>query len=175
MIAGLLGRMTQTPLSAKKAVFFWRNKLMLDKKYIKALFWIFALLIIIIFFYYNYDTNYLKDISISKFSTNKNSVYRNPLRNHKVILTKFHMSVDADNSIGFEIAIPYKTQKRRHQLSKYSKRIKSDFILNVSEENLKMWVEQRKYDDIKSKFIEIADKYLDEPVKDVYFNIFFYE
>lgn len=85
------------------------------------------------------------------------------------------MSTGKEGSIGIEFATPYKTLERKEQLIKYSSKIKNDFIINVSEARLKTWVDQRNFDVIKAKFMEIASRHLDEPVKEVFLSLFFYE
>ena len=99
----------------------------------------------------------------------------NPLRNSQVVITSIHMGTGDHNSLGLVLASPYTTKEQESQLWKYSTQIKSDFILSVGEERLKAWVKNRDFRDVKVTFRKIVNKYLDEPVSEIYISSFFYE
>lgn len=94
----------------------------------------------------------------------------NSLRNNKIVKTKFHMGIGNKNSFGIELAIPYEKRGQRQRLWKNSSRIKNDFLMDVGEEDLKKWVEKRDYKAIKSKFLQIVNRYMDEPINVVYLD-----
>jgi len=119
------------------------------------------------------DTAQFDKIRLSGLNTKKES--GNPLRKNKVVVTNFQMGVGHNNTLGLALASPYKNSKQQSQLRKYETRIKNDFLMEVDEATLKEWVKKRNYRDIKSKFRKIVNKYLDEPVPEIYLSSFFYE
>lgn len=124
--------------------------------------------------YLFHDTIKINDIKIASLEkiTKKDP---HPLRSSKVIIIDIHMGIGANNSIGIELACPYKNKIQQSQLWKYSTRIKNDFLLSVGEEKLKKWVKKRNFQAIKISFLKIVNKYMDEPLSDVYISRFFQE
>ena len=85
------------------------------------------------------------------------------------------MGTGRNNSLGLVLASPFSNKKQESQLWKYSTQIKSDFLLSVGEKQLQEWVEKRDFQSIRTTFRGIVNKYLDEPVSEVYISSFFYE
>ncbi len=100
--------------------------------------------------------------------------YLNPLRNNNVVMIRFHLGLGTDGSIGIDLAAPYKNSAQKEQLLKQEARIKNDFIMYY-DKDLKEWVKKRNFRAIKSEFTRIVNRYIDEPVKEVYISKFFYE
>ena len=121
------------------------------------------------------DTIRLDKVDISSLKIEGKAKHSNPLYRCDVIITTLHMGIGNDNSLAMTIASPYSTEKQRSQLRKNSVQIKNDFLLDTEEEKLKEWVEKRDFAKIKSKFRGIVNKYLDEPVQEVYISTFFYK
>ena len=85
------------------------------------------------------------------------------------------MGIGRDDTLGLVLASPYNNRKQQSQLWKYETQIKNDFLMQVNEQQLKEWVKKRDFREIKATFRNIVNKYLDEPVKEVYISNFFYE
>ena len=121
--------------------------------------------------------NELMDFGHIKVKKNNNfkKEYLNPLRNHKVVITRLHIGFGSNGSVGIEMATPYDNKRLQERLLKEETRIKNDFIMSVNEEEISGWVKRRNFNDLKSEFIRIVNQYVDEPVKEVYISKFFYE
>ena len=118
----------------------------------------------------------VESIGFSEFKkTERDEEYRNPLRNCKVVITSFHIGLGGHDSIGMEIATPYENQEQKMKLMKKSIMIKNDFLFEVNEEELREWFKQKNYKAIKSKFLQISNRYMDNPIKKVYLSKVFYE
>ena len=113
-------------------------------------------------------------IKLTGFKNTKNNERANPLKKSNVVITSVQMGL-GDDTLGLVLASPYNNKKQQAQLSEYEIQIKNDFLMQVNEEKLKEWVKKRNFNDIKSTFLNIVNKYLDEPVKEVYLSSFFYE
>jgi flagellar basal body-associated protein FliL len=114
-------------------------------------------------------------VKMVTFEKNAKKENPNPLRKNKVVITSIHMGAGHNDSLGLVLASPYTNTEQQSQLYKYSTQIKNDFLMTVSEEKLKEWVKDRDFDDIKATFRKIVNKYLDEPVSEVYISSYFYE
>jgi hypothetical protein len=101
--------------------------------------------------------------------------YLNPLRNCEVIITQFHIGFGKEESIGIELATPYSSKRQMTDILKKEVKIKNDFLMNVEENDIKKWVKTKNFMAIKTKFIQITNNYLDEPIEKVYLSRFFYE
>lgn len=121
------------------------------------------------------DTIRIDKVKISGLEKIKKKENPNPLRKSNVVITSIHMGLGDKNSLGLVLASPYYNSRQESQLWKYSTQIKSDFLLNVGEKKLRQWAQQRDFQDIKNTFRNIVNKYLDEPVPEVYISSFFYE
>ena len=133
------------------------------------------LLSVIAAIYIFHNSTRFQKVKFSGFQSKMISDNSNPLRKNKVVLTTIHMGLGRDNSLGLVLASPYHNRLQQSQLYKYSTKIKSDFLLSVGEKKLQEWVKQKNFDDIRATFRRIVNKYLDEPVKEVYLSSFFYE
>jgi phage major head subunit gpT-like protein len=109
------------------------------------------------------------------FEKNSKKENPNPLRRNKVVITNIHMGAGHNDSLGLVLASPYTNVEQESQMYKYSTLIKNDFLMTVSEEKLKEWIKNRDFDDIKATFRKIVNKYIDEPVPEVYISSYFYE
>lgn len=134
-----------------------------------------VLLSIITAIYMFNDSSRFKKVKFSGFQTKAKKENTNPLSRNKVVLTTIHMGTGNGNSLGLVLASPYSTSKQQSQLYSYATKIKSDFLLSVGEEKLQEWAKQKNFQDIRATFRGIVNKYLDEPVKEVYLSSFFYE
>ncbi len=119
-----------------------------------------------------FEINEVKIPGLKKVERNKNP---DPLRKNKVVITDIHMGIGDNTSVGMELACPYSNSKQHSQLWKYSNQIKSDFLLQVGSYQLKNWVKEKDYDAIKATFRNIVNKYVDDPVTEVYLSKFFIE
>ena len=146
---------------------------MLDNKYMKLSIFVIILIAVFTLIYFYHDTVSFEHVKLSGIRTKRENT--NPLRKCKVVITSFQMGVGRDDSLGLVLASPYKDSKQHSQLSKYETQIKNDFLMQVDEQKLKEWVKNRNFRDIKYTFRNIVNKYLDEPVKEVYLSSFFYE
>ena len=133
------------------------------------------LISIITAIYLFHDVTKFQKVKFSGLQSKMGKENPNPLRKNKVVLTTIHMGVGSGNSLGLVLASPYNSSKQQSQLYKYATKIKSDFLLSVGEAQLKEWAKQKNFRDIRATFRGIVNKYLDEPVKEVYLSSFFYE
>ncbi len=156
-----------------------RNKMnetvknILDYKYMKLSIFGIILFAILTLIYFYHDTVSFDHVKLSGLQSKKEN--SNPLRKCKVVVTTFQMGAGKDDSLGLVLASPYKNSKQHSQLFKYETQIKNDFIMQVDEVKLREWIKNRNFRDIKATFRNIVNKYLDEPVKEVYLSSFFYE
>ncbi|MGD9158028.1 MAG: hypothetical protein PVG39_06450 [Desulfobacteraceae bacterium] len=134
-----------------------------------------VLLSIIAAIYMFNDATRFQKVKFSGLQSKAKRENPNPLSNNNVVLTTIHMGTGNGNSLGLVLASPYNNSKQQSQLYKYATKIKSDFILNVGEEKLQEWAKKKNFRDIRATFRGIVNKYLDEPVKEVYLSSFFYE
>ena len=134
---------------------------------------IFISIITVIWLYH--DTIKFENVKIARLERKSKYESTNPLRKCQVVITSIHMGAGNKNSLGLVLASPYTTKEQESQLWKYSTQIKSDFILSVGEEKLREWIKNRDFRDVKITFRKIVNKYLDEPVPEVYISSFFYE
>ena len=148
-------------------------KYILDYKFMRLSIFGVILLGILALIYFYHDTVRLDNVKLSGLQIKKE--HTNPLRNNKVVITSFHMGIGRDETLGLVLASPYKNSSQQSQLNKYETQIKNDFLMQVDQEKLKEWVKNRNFRDIKATFRNIVNKYLDEPVKEVYISNFFYE
>ena len=148
-------------------------KNILDYRFMRITIFGVILFAILTFFYLYNDTVRLDNVRLTGFQGKKENT--NPLRKSKVVITSFQMGIGRDDTLGLVLASPYNNRKQQSQLWKYETQIKNDFLMQVNEQQLKEWVKKRNFRDIKATFRNIVNKYLDEPVKEVYISNFFYE
>jgi hypothetical protein len=153
--------------SVKKSVFGKNRKIIIGSLILVSI-------IIIIIYLLN---GHAGDNNVKTFSLDKNTKKENlnPLRKNKVVITSIHMGAGHEDSLGLVLASPYADIVQESQLYKYSTQIKNDFLMTVSEEKLKQWIQNRDFDDIRATYRKIVNKYLDEPVPEVYISSYFYE
>jgi flagellar basal body-associated protein FliL len=148
-------------------------KNLLDYKYMKlSICGIILFVVLAVVFFFN-DATRFDGVKLSGLQSKKEN--SNPLRKSKVVITSIQMGVGDKDSLGLVLASPYKDSRQQSQLTKYEAQIKNDFLMEVNEEKLKEWVKKRNYREIKATFRKIVNKYLDEPVPEVYLSNFFYE
>ena len=135
----------------------------------------FILLSVLTLIFLFHDTIRFENVKLAAIEGKRKSQNSNPLRKNHVVLTSIHMGTGRNNSLGLVLASPFSNKKQESQLWKYSTQIKSDFLLSVGEKQLKEWVEKRDFQSIRTTFRGIVNKYLDEPVSEVYISSFFYE
>ena len=134
-----------------------------------------VLLIICAAFYHKRDNFEFGDVKMSGFDKSEKNKSLNPLRNSKVVITDIHMGIGNDSSVGMELACPYTSSKQYSQLWKHANQIKSDFLLQVGSNQMKTWAKEKNYGAVKATFRTIVNKYVDEPVTEVYLSKFFIE
>ncbi|MGD9160706.1 MAG: hypothetical protein PVG39_19975 [Desulfobacteraceae bacterium] len=133
-----------------------------------------VLIIICVSFCYFHNSFETKEMKIMKYKRIDEN-YLNPLRNCEVIITQFHIGFGKEESIGIELATPYSSKRQMTDILKKEVKIKNDFLMNVEENDIKKWVKTKNFMAIKTKFIQITNNYLDEPIEKVYLSRFFYE
>ncbi len=141
----------------------------------KKLAWIITPFLIFILVYLLYGNTGFKNVKMVGFENKYKKENPNPLRKNKVVITSIHMGAGHNDSLGLVMASPYKNVEQASQLYRYSALIKDDFLMSVSEEKLKRWIKNRDFDDIKTTFRNTVNKFLDEPVAEVYISSYFYE
>ena len=120
----------------------------------------------------DFKINAVKISSLEKAQKSKNT---NSLSKNKVVITDIHMGIGNELSVGMELACPYTSNKQYSQLWKYGYRIKSDFLLQVGSRQMNTWVKEKNYRAIKAAFLNIVNRYVDDPVTTVYLSKFFIE
>jgi flagellar basal body-associated protein FliL len=152
--------------SVKKSMFGRHRKIIIGSLILLSI----IILIYLLNGYAGY--NNVKMVSLENKSSKENT---NPLRKNKVVVTAIHMGAGNDDLLGLVLASPYASIEQQSQLYKYSSQIKNDFLMTVSEEQLKQWIKNRDFDDIKARFKKIVNQYLDDPVPEVFISSYFYE
>ena len=148
-------------------------KNILDYKIMRITIFGVILLGILTLIYFYHNTVRLDHVKLSGLQGKRENP--NPLRKNKVVITSFQMGVGRNDALGLILASPYNNSNQQAQLYKYEPKIKNDFLMQVDEEKIKEWVTKRDFREIKATFRNIVNKYLDEPVKEVYISNFFYE
>lgn len=144
-------------------------------KYRKIITGSLVMLFIITLIYFINEHTGINKVKLVSFQTKTKKENTNPLGRNKVVTTFIHMGAGHNDSLGLVLASPYTNKEQESQLYRYSTQIKNDFLLVVSEEDLKKWISNRDFDDIKTTFRKIVNQYLDEPVSEVYISSYFYE
>lgn len=150
-----------------------KKKNISNKNYWKIIISSITLILIATLVYFFHDTARFNDVKFSGLHGKKDSL--NSLKKSKVVITKFRMGFGTDDTLGLVLASPYANSKQQSQLWKYETQIKNDFILQANQEKIKEWVKTKNFLEIKTTFRNIVNKYLDEPVPEVYISSFFYE
>jgi hypothetical protein len=66
--------------------------------------------------------------------------------------------------------IPCENDVQKTQLENVMSQLKSDMIIHIDQEQMALWVRNRNFSAIKTKFLKIINQNLRKPVKDVYFE-----
>ena len=80
-----------------------------------------------------------------------------------------------DGRLGIVMSIPVDHEDQRQDILENYPKLKNAFLMKVEPKEMNGWVEERNYNAIRRKFLEILNGILEKPVEKVYFDSFFYD
>ena len=77
-----------------------------------------------------------------------------------------------NSMVVLEMSIPCQGEGQCNDLKRKMSSIKSDFLIQVDSKDMDKWIQQRDYDSIKDKLLQIINHHAKNRVKNLYFHSF---
>jgi len=96
-------------------------------------------------------------------------------KNSRVFRSKVLLDVGEKTNLGIKMAIPCANGEQLLKLKHNLRQIRNDFLIGQDQRELETLVRERNFSVIKQKLLRVVNNYVDEPVKDLYFEEFLVE
>jgi flagellar basal body-associated protein FliL len=119
-----------------------------------------------IFIYHDEKVN-LKNLSMLKPKAGKTAP--------QYVKCQLFSNLGAKDYLMLEMAIPYRDKEQQTDLKGKLDQIKSDFLININQQKMAKWIQERDYDAIKGELLKVINTHTQKPVEQIYFDSLIYQ
>lgn len=84
-------------------------------------------------------------------------------------------NIGKNTLLKIEMFIPCENENHHTEITRKMSRIKSDFLMDTDQIEMREWVKQRDFVSIKNKLLKTINRHTNKPVENIYLNSFLYQ